>query len=56
MSNHTNYFCNVMPFGLKNAGATYKWLMEEISSKKIEHDLEVYIDDKIVKTSKGGRH
>lgn len=27
MTEHTNYRSNVMPFGLKNMGAIYKWIM-----------------------------
>lgn len=56
MSNHCNYYYNLMPFRLKNANAAYKRLMYGILSKQIGHILEVYIDDIIIKTSKVGRH
>ncbi|MCI80834.1 gag-pol polyprotein, partial [Trifolium medium] len=51
MSNTCNYFYNVMPFGLKNAGATYQRLMDRVFSKQIGKNLEVYIDDMVVKTA-----
>ncbi|BFG41092.1 hypothetical protein CerSpe_273660 [Prunus speciosa] len=38
----------VMPFGLKNAGATYQRAMNVIFHDMIEHTLEVYIDDVII--------
>lgn len=48
MSNHGNYYYNVIPFSLKNVGATYQYLMD--------NKLEVYIDDMIVKSVKGHCH
>ncbi|PNX91900.1 gag-pol polyprotein [Trifolium pratense] len=48
MSNTCNYFYNVMPFGLKNAGATYQRLMDRVFSEQIGKNLEVYIDDMVV--------
>lgn len=30
MLNHGNYYYNVMPFDLKNVGATYQFLMDVI--------------------------
>ncbi|CAJ2632006.1 unnamed protein product [Trifolium pratense] len=56
MSNTCNYFYNVMPFGLKNAGATYQRLMDRVFAEQIGKNLEVYIDDMVVKTSEGSRH
>ncbi|GAU43828.1 hypothetical protein TSUD_399210 [Trifolium subterraneum] len=56
MSNTCNYFYNVMPFGLKNAGATYQRLMDRVFVEQIGKNLEVYIDDMVVKTQKEGEH
>ena len=44
-----NYYYRVMPFGLKNAGATYQLLMNKIFAKHIRVLMEVYIDDMLVK-------
>ena len=43
------YCYRVMPFGLKNAGATYQRLVKRMLQKKIEASMEVYIDDMLVK-------
>jgi hypothetical protein len=56
MTNTCNYFCNVMPFGLKNAGATYPRLMDRVFSEQIGKNVEVYIDDMVVKTTEDGEH
>ena len=43
-------FCNrVMPFGLKNARATYQKLVNKIFKPLIGHTIEVYVDDMITK-------
>ncbi|KAM1651514.1 hypothetical protein PS2_004194 [Malus domestica] len=39
-----------MPFGLKNAGATYQRAMNAIFHDLIGHSMEVYIDDIVVKS------
>jgi hypothetical protein len=50
-------FCyRVMPFGLKNAGATYQRLMNKMFHNQIERNVEVYIDDMLVKTKDKNRH
>nr|GEX91301.1 reverse transcriptase domain-containing protein [Tanacetum cinerariifolium] len=38
-----------MPFGLKNAGATYQRLVSKAFQKKIGRNLEVYVDDLAIK-------
>ncbi|KAM1196533.1 hypothetical protein ACFX2J_022889 [Malus domestica] len=40
----------VMPFGLKNAGATYQRAMNAIFHDLIGQNMEVYIDDIVVKS------
>ncbi|GMH20908.1 hypothetical protein Nepgr_022750 [Nepenthes gracilis] len=50
MMNQGTYCYQVMPFGLKNAGATYKRLVNKIFEKQINHNIEVYIDDMLVKS------
>ena len=44
------YCYRVMPFGLKNAGATYQRLVNRMFQKQIGTTMEVYIDDMLVKS------
>ena len=44
------YCYNVMTFGLKNAGATYQRCMQACLDEQIGKNIEVYINDIIVKT------
>ena len=46
----------VMPFGLRNAGATYQRAMNSIFHDMIGHSLEVYIDDVVIKSPEEGNH
>ncbi|GKD19555.1 reverse transcriptase domain-containing protein, partial [Tanacetum coccineum] len=39
-----------MSFGLKNAGATYQRLVDEAFQSQIGKNLEVYVDDMVVKS------
>ncbi|GKD66982.1 reverse transcriptase domain-containing protein, partial [Tanacetum coccineum] len=44
-------FCyKKMSFGLKNAGATYQRLVDEAFDKQIGRNLEVYVDDMVIKS------
>ena len=44
-------FCyEIMPFGLKNAGATYQRLVNHMFRPQIERNVEVYVDDMLVKS------
>ena len=45
-----------MPFGLKNAGATYQRLVNKMIQKQIGTSMEVYIDDMLVKLVKEKLH
>jgi hypothetical protein len=50
-------FCyKVMPFGLKNAGATYQRMVTKMFSKLLGKTVEVYIDDMVVKSIKSTDH
>nr|GEY20383.1 reverse transcriptase domain-containing protein [Tanacetum cinerariifolium] len=40
-----------MPFGLRNAGATYRRLVDKAFHKQIGRNMEVYMDDLIIKRS-----
>ena len=46
----------VMPFGLKNAGATYQRAMNAIFHDMLGHHTEIYIDDIAVKSKKVAEH
>ena len=39
-----------MPFGLKNAGATYQRLVNKMFEEFLGKTMEVYIDDMLVKS------
>ena len=50
-------FCyKVMPFGLKNAGATYQRLVNHIFRTQIGRNVEVYVDDMLVKSLDEDKH
>ena len=50
------YCYHVMPFGLKNAGATYQRLVNRMFQKQIGMTMEVYIDDMLVKSTTAELH
>ena len=45
-----------MPFKLKNAGATYQRLMNKMFSKQIGKNMEVYVDDMLIKSKEELAH
>ena len=45
-----------MPFGLKNARATYHRLVNQMFSKQIGRNVEVYVDDMLVKSKEEEDH
>ena len=50
-------FCyEVMPFGLKNAGATYQQLVNHMFRPQIGRNVEIYVDDMLVKSLDEERH
>jgi hypothetical protein len=44
------YCYKVMPFGLKNAGATYQRMVTKMFKDQIGKTMEIYIDDMVVKS------
>jgi ribonuclease HI len=50
------YCYKVMPFGLKNAGATYQRMMTTMFGSQIGKTVEVYIDDMLVKSIRKEDH
>ena len=50
------YYYKVMPFGLKNAGATYQRLVNKMFSQQIGRNMEVYMDDMLVKSKEESAH
>ena len=50
------YCYRVMPFGLKNVGATYQRLVNRMFQKQIRASMEVYIDDMLVKSTTAELH
>ena len=50
------YHYRVMSFGLKNAGATYMRAMTTIFPKMIHKEIEVYVDDVIIKSRESSDH
>ena len=56
ISPNANYHYTVMPFGLKNAGATYQQMMTRMFRDKIGRTVEVYIDDIVVKSKQEIQH
>ena len=50
-------FCyKVMPFGLKNAGATYQRAMVALLHDMMHKEVKVYVDDMIAKSREGEDH
>ena len=51
-------FCcyRVIPFGLKNVGATYQRLVNQMFNKQIERNVEVYVYDMLIKSKEEKDH
>ena len=45
-----------MPFGLKNAGATYQRLVNKMFNKQIGRNMKVYVDDMLIKSKEELAH
>ena len=54
---HEGLYCyTAMPFGLKNIGATYQRLMNHVLQDHIGKNVEVYMNDIIVKSQREDQH
>ena len=51
-----NFYYTVMPFGLKNASATYQRVMTVIFHNIMYQELEDYVDDIVVKSKRREEH
>jgi len=56
MTDEANYFYEVMSFGLKNAGAIYQRLMDKVFKGLIGRNVEVCVDDVVVKSESRNVH
>ncbi|KAL0320200.1 UNVERIFIED_CONTAM: hypothetical protein Sradi_5281500 [Sesamum radiatum] len=52
-----NTFCYVArPFGQKNAGATYQRMVDKIFQPQLGRNVEVYVDDMLIKSKEAHHH
>jgi len=56
MTDSANYYYEVMSFGLKNAGATYQRLMDKVFRGMIDQNMEIYMNDIVVKSNSCDQH
>ena len=50
------YCYKVMPFRLKNAGATYQRMVNKVFRKQLGRNIEAYVDDMMVKSMSMMQH
>ena len=51
-----NYHYKVIPFGLKNVGSTYQRMMTKMFESQLGNNIEIYIDDMVVKNKMVSEH
>ena len=51
-----NYHYKVMSFGLKNTGSTYQKMMTRMFESLLRENIEIYIDDMVVKSKVVSEH
>jgi len=56
MMDTCSYCYKVMPFGLKNAGATYQRLMDKVLAPMLGRNVQAYVDDMVVTSHERGQH
>jgi len=50
------YCYKVIPFGLKNAGATYQRLMDRVLAPMIGRNVQAYMDDMVITSQVKDQH
>ncbi|WVY91024.1 hypothetical protein V8G54_036538 [Vigna mungo] len=56
LTDHANFYYEVMPFGLKNVGATYQRLVDRIFTEQLGRCMDVYVDDMVVRSADATKH
>jgi len=56
MTETSSYFYKVMPFGLKNVGATYQRLMDKVLAPMLGRNVYAYVDDMVVASKDRAQH
>ena len=51
-----NYHYKVMPFDLKNAGFTYQRMMTRMFEPHLGKNIEIYVDDMVIKSKLESEH
>ena len=51
-----NYQYNVMPFGFKNTRSTYQRMMTRMFEPQLGKNIEIYIDDMVLKSKLESEH
>jgi len=56
MTETCSYCYKVMPFGLKNAGATYQRLMDKVLAPMLGRNVYAYVDDMVMASKDRAQH
>ena len=56
MTESSSYCYKAMPFGLKNAGATYQRLMDRVLAPMLGQNVQAYVEDMVVTSQQRGQH
>jgi len=56
MTERSCYCYKVIPFGLKNAGATYQRLMDKVLAPMLGMNVQAYVDDMVVTSLEKSKH
>lgn len=56
ITERSNYCYEVMSFDLKNVGATYQRLMDKVFHQQIGKNIEVYVEDMVVRSRSVREH